>query len=559
MRAVRGLALAALLCGGPAAADEFFDCASEANAKAIDPTAPFTCAVLEQHQVAMANGMAPVRILADATSNPDELAPWRALILESLTKHLAVWTQHAALKLLPLTIVLFDPNDPASPIGGNLGLHSVLAGQCLFRVNTRALASQPPGEIEDFFRRVVAHELVHCVQASNWPGPASAAGNTWWVEGGADMLAGVLYPPSTNDLARQAQFNSESAAVPLTRMAYEASTFFYWLWGKDPALVFKLMAAMPTEPGEAAQRSALLAFMEGPDAQAAVGERGLDRFAQDYVDGDVRNPLGAVVVHPDLGPPIIFDETRSVTFNAQPFTVQRAYLGFIGDFALPTFDALGTVWARPADGDWDELPLFVDQEGCEQPRMYKIARMPTADSDHGFRLDASQTESCEICRPSQARDPCMVGRWSVDMQAMTDDLRQRIKALSGLSDISGEIVFDLRDSGSFAIGFDHVFIGGVVGDDKSGAAAWWLEIGGEDSGTWSAENGVMTLCIHEPGSTMVNTIALDETQRYVTDHSGYAQSGVYSYACGATTLLDYSGPIVMPEGYQPRWTLNKVK
>lgn len=542
----------------PAAAD-FFDCTTAANAKAIDPTAPFTCVVLDEDLVPMADGLAPFRIVADATSSEADLAPWMATMIEVIKANTAAWSQHYALRMAPLTVVLFDPQDPASPIGEALGLFTGVEGQCLIRVNTRVLAGGAESEV--FFRRVVAHELAHCLQHSTWPVAANQAGTGWWIEGGADMLASVLYPLTANDLARQKTFDAQSGVVPLTQMKYEASTFFYWLWGKSPALVFRLMAAMPQQPGEAAQRSALLAFMDSEAVLATVGEGGLDHFAQDYIDGDIRDPRGVVVVSPDLGPAVLFDTTRSVTFPAQPFTIQRALLGFIGDFALPTFDATSTIWSRPANnsGGWGELPLFLDQDGCEQPLMVKVARMPTMDTEKGFRLEANLTESCELCAPTQDHDACLIGRWTVDLSLLAQDLRDRAAHLSGVGDVTGSITFDLRASGGFTVAYDNVFVGGVAGSDATGAAAWWLKIGGEDKGLWSAADGVLTFCVHEPGSVLVTTVTLGGGQEYAMEHAGFAQSGVYSYACAGSALLEYSGPIAMPEGYAPRWMLLKDK
>ena len=539
-------------------AAQFFDCDDPAAAKIIDPTAPFSCVVLEEELVPAAGGMAPFRVVADALSSEADLAPWVAMSVATIQDNMALWTKHADLKMLPLTLVLFDPQDPASPVGNSFADHSVVAGQCMIRLNTPALAGQAAGEVENFFHRVVAHEFAHCIQQSNWPVPANTPGRDWWLEGAANALAGVLYPPSANDLKNQSAFDAKSAVVPLTSMSYEAATFFYWLWGKSPALVFQLMAAMPTQPGEAAQQDALVDFMQSDAVEAAVGDNALDRFAQDYIDARIWDPRGTIIVAPSLGPPIIFDESRQVSFPAAPFTIQRALLGFIGDFALPTFDAGSLIGSRRVDNstDWEELPLFVSPESCEQPEMYKLARMPTIDK--GFRIDAHQTEACALCTPTLDQDACLVGRWEVDLLALSEDLRSKIEAYSSQGDMTGSITFDLQQGGGFSIAFDNVFIGGVAGDQQN-AAAWWLKIGGEDRGTWSAANGVLTLCIHEPGSELVSTVALNGKEQYSVTHSGYAQSGVYSYACGQTTLLDYSGPLVMPEGYQPRWTLNKVK
>ena len=516
--------------------------------------------VLEEELAPLADGYAAFRIVVDAASNEADLAPWVAMMIETIKANTAAWSQHYPLKMLPLTVVLFDPNDPASPIGDSLGVHTVAAEQCLIRINTRVLANEGPESLT-FFHRVVAHELVHCVQESNWPVAAKTPGNLWWVEGAADMLASVLYPLTANDLARQAAFDQQSAIVPLTQMKYEASTFFYWLWGKKPALVFRLMAAMPTESGEAAQRTALLKFMESTDVLAAIGEGGLDRFAQDYIDGAIRDPRGVVIVKPDLGPPVLFDETRSVNFPSQPFTIQRALLGFVGDFALPTFNAYSTIWARPANNsaDWDELPLFIDQEGCEQPLLYKVARMPTMSGDKGFRLDANQTESCALCTPTQDHEACLIGRWTVDLELLALDLRNRAARYSGVGEVTGSITFDLQPSGGFTVAYDNVFVGGLAGSDTIGSAAWWVKIGGADKGLWSASNGVLTFCVHEPGSALVTTVTLGDGQEYSHHHAGFAQSGVYSYGCAATALLEYSGPIAMPEGYAPRWLLKKEK
>lgn len=549
----------------PAAA-EFFDCTTEANAKAIDATAPFSCVVLDEDLVPAAGGMAAFRLVGDALSQEAELAPWMALTSATVKDNMALWTQHAELQMLPLTLVIFDPLDPGSPVGDSFADHQVVEGQCLIRLNTRLLAGQAAGERENFFHRVVAHEFAHCIQQSNWPGPANTPGRAWWLEGAANALAGVLYPPSANDLKNQSDFDAKSSVVPLTAMSYEATTFFYWLWGKDPKLVFKLMAAMPSQPGEAAQRAALLAFMGSAEVQAAVGDRGLDRFAQDYIDGAVYDPRGTVVVKPDLGPPVIFDQTRSVDFPAQPFTIQRALLGFLGDFALPTFNAYGTIWSRPANNsgannidDWAELPLFIDQDGCEQPLTYKVARMPTMDGDKGFRLDANQTESCALCTPTQDRDACLIGRWTVDLEVLAQDMRTMSWKYGSVGDVTGSITFELKPSGAFTIAYDNVFVGGVAGSDRSGAAAWWLKIGGADRGLWSAANGVLTFCVHEPESVMVVTVTAGGGQEYSVEHAGYAQSGVYSYACAPEIMLNYSGPIAIPVGYEPRWLLHKAQ
>ena len=89
-----------------------------------------------------------------------------------------------------------------------------------------------PGGITGDIPTSIAHEMFHCLQFATLSPDQMAgvgAGADWWIEGSAEYFAAFAVPDAAGT-DRVGEFADNTAAgVALSAMAYEASTFFYWL------------------------------------------------------------------------------------------------------------------------------------------------------------------------------------------------------------------------------------------------------------------------------------------------------------------------------------------
>ena len=169
---------------------------------------------------------------------------------------------------------------------------------------------------------LIAHEFFHCVQyATQGRVKTMSGGNAWWVEGTAEWFAALAFPGSSASDGYVASFDARSPDTPLTAMDYDSVVFFFWLsQAFGESMVMALMDAMPERAGAPAQQAAVLGLL---------GEEDLLRFAEAYLDREIRRPGGGgLASSPFPGDVYVYDRSRPHRIEARPFVLARAQLEY---------------------------------------------------------------------------------------------------------------------------------------------------------------------------------------------------------------------------------------
>lgn len=258
---------------------------------------------------------------------------------------------------------------------------------------------------------LIAHEFFHCVQyATQGRVKTMSGGNAWWVEGSAEWFAALSFPASTASDAYVAGFDAISHDTPLTSMDYDSVVFFFWLSQNfGPSMVMALMDALPVRAGAAAQQAAVLGLLSEDD---------LLRFAQDYLDREIRRPGGgAIASHPFPGDIYVYDETRQHRIEADAFVLARAQLEFAcGRWTMRRNHEDGRWRVKKPAEDWMEMPEQIEVAG-PAPETWRLAAFGA--EPVGFRLLLeAERDPCRGCEGGAAGEEaearsCLIGGWEL--------------------------------------------------------------------------------------------------------------------------------------------------
>ena len=322
---------------------------------------------------------------------------------------------------------------------------------------------------EDFFRFLIAHETFHCITDATLfhaGDPGRNEENLWWFEGTAEYFANLAYPGKHYSDQFLGAFDQGSPRSPLWSFSYPSVVFFLWLsQTEDPAAVSRFMRNIASE--DDGQESAL---------RRVVSAEAWKEFAEDYLDGEIRQPGGRVVpVQPQAGRRIDIDGPSAPVVATAPYVVHRERWRFrrgkAYELRQETIDPGVSVGFSRDGGKWQSPPDTV--LACDQDVVFRV--LATTVDEAGEASYRAQPrpgmESPSAC--------CMVGEWQPTEEARVGELAVLRETGAGpIAAAGGELSCALPE-GDWRLRF---------GADGRGELAWQdfaqaCEVGGK-GGAW---------------------------------------------------------------------------
>ena len=558
--AVAAAAMVMSFSAGPAArADEAFeDCNGAAFVAAVNDVVEmpnFECEELERRTLTVNGQVVNVRVIKDKKTNPQLVQQQAAEVLSVAEQAYAVFGGlDQSLRFKNVSFIVMDPmiQWPSNTMGAATDTPT---GECTVRMFASNSDNSPYSGGMQLFQLTVAHELFHCVQFATYPKQLTMQSSIWWFESGAELASHLVFPTPGRMEAIAKGFAKFTRVKPLTQMAYEDLVLMSWLYARDPARVFAVMSAMPTEEdGEAAQQKRLLTQVSAEELQV---------FAQDWVDGKIPMPGGAgMFAAPELPQAMQIETDTEMTMDGPVFAIQLDAASISKGMFMPLeFDG-GTVSVfqrKKAEADWDVLPGEVGPEDCKGNDDRLLVRMPTEESAAKVRIQFKKTKPCEECINSDVRDQCLVGHWKMDTATLLTFLRTKDDGDSHFEWVDGTLVLVYDANGESHLVAEGLEIKGTQKADPYPESSMTMEMNGIDAGTWSAEGGQVTYCPKESGIDYKTTIEVPGVTKAERTVDGVMQTSVFSYQCGADGLdMTYTGPLELG-AEAPRWHFTKVK
>lgn len=305
---------------------------------------------------------------------------------------------------LPRVYVVFSLL-PAERLGGEWGWDASTASwlsPCPILVYPQGLDPD-----RERYKQILAHEMFHCVQGTNFSAQMSVGTPTydWWVEGTAEYFGNVAFPDADAENQYLDSFDFLSQNDSLLAMSYENFLFFqHWANEAGDRSILDFLRLLPTDPGwDQAQ-----ALAGAPDMQDRF-----HRFGQLYVEENIRDAGGRdlVPVHASEMPVSFPSTTVDAIPPAEAFVLKRYGLLFPEDrsftLSVSTDGADGRSSARTLDTlVWGALPPEI-RAGC-QPVTYHLVVTSAAPGGGGHHLvldvNVDEVRGC---------DECLLGRWEL--------------------------------------------------------------------------------------------------------------------------------------------------
>jgi hypothetical protein len=282
------------------------------------------------------------------------------------------------------------------------------------------------------FQQTLAHELAHCFQGWNffpkgWDFSTQGWNwkvNDWWGEGTAEYLSNLVYPTVNYEWRWNSAFDSLSGSYSTLSLDYENFIFFQELANRDGTSgIIDLMKLLPVADSLAAQTTALAGY---------TNVDGLyHQFAQDYLDGKVKDTSGAMIpAKPQfqLDEQLTVEDSGSLHLISPAFTLSKYRVTFqkgtLYSITATQTGAAGQVSARnlPGSSVWAAIPAQVPAS-CQDGSL--IIALTTAVPGAGPLVDdlavgAGDKIGC---------DPCLVGTWDLDLPAFEEYLSAPFKEI----------------------------------------------------------------------------------------------------------------------------------
>ncbi len=416
--ALVALASSLLVSAGPARAQgdycaEAFDRTLGLGRTDDDPIGE--CTILEEFRIRHSGGATVVRLMHDSGANSRERAlAMRPQLITTLEAVEPRMRSLGAVTLPPtVTVIAVSHRHPTvanARTSSQFFRRLSASNDCpivIFPSRETTAAAQ---------RRILAHELFHCIQFDTWPEQTQDEDATaWWREGSAEWFEDWALPGDWEDSSLPQSvglFEENCETKALQEQLYANIVLFGWLHQQGlPRLVgFIGNLASESETAEDGLRRAMSAAE-------------YNRFAQDYVDDRIvlpsgwrvvgsRRPLtpaGTTTGEPEADP----DIERPVR---KAFTIVRQKVQFAPGEYLPD-GKLGeekSVFSQEA-GSWTPLPerLVV---ACGETKEFRIVGMPIESSPTSLTVKprtekAVQCGECGATGGDVRRAGCVVGSW----------------------------------------------------------------------------------------------------------------------------------------------------
>ena len=483
------LSLLFLAFAAPARA-EFLDCTTPEFAAERAGRPEFVCDPIRELSVEAFGRTVRMRTLR--WKGDDTGLPYEPLVIEAAETTLAWlegYRETYGLKVQDLTFVFTNVGltDPTNPFASALGWDP---DECVIRLYVAVADTKSAGDVLHEFHNSVAHEIFHCIQGATWPAQANLDEKTrrWWLEGTAQFIAHWIYP-SPKDLELRAKgFANEVQATPIHQTGADggAVVFFAWLASGNVYPIFDFIAGMPTVPGEAAQRQALL---------ERVPPYLLAEFPRDWVDGNIKMPDGFTFLK--VQPLDKQDVTASgpLVIEAVPLTMFLQDVTYIGGSYYVTghgdpdvsYRAMGS---KP--GDWSGIGLINVDQGCDGDTTLRFAGMGFGTGPEPVTLDATKLDGCEECYVVSGRDACLIGTWVADQGDLSRVIYDMAPASVSDVEVAGTFAVKFDADGKAVFGFNKMRI--KLNYTDEGVSATAIDIGGTIDNTWTTDAQNLYMC-----------------------------------------------------------------
>lgn len=320
----------------------------------------------------------------------------------------------------------------------------------------------------DYFKQVVAHEVAHCFQGENIKNIQESyhgGYNRWWVEGGADYLANVIFP------AIDQERNSQSAYEPTEvvfnqKNPYSTSLFFQWLenkgWNIQTYLdTFKTYPLGDTEVDLAAIYNKLSAWSDIADIfhfftrtfyspEPIIDSSGKpfrlkkpDEPSQTYsVTADTKNVTVKSFAFRSNFAVIVFSDAGSYKMKMNPLEQESLRVSY-RKFGTTNWTLVNNLEA--------EIQVECDSNDIAAYEFIVTSTQPSADPlQVPFEIEVTGAKKCECTSVKPALDPCLIGYWQLDM----DNYRSVAEPLfNGMMKFSGSYAVDIRQGENQVTGY----------------------------------------------------------------------------------------------------------
>ncbi len=479
-----------MLAASTQARAEFLDCTTPEFATSKVRNKDFVCEPIREVSVDAFGRSVGIRTLRwkGDTTDPQ----YEPLVIEAAETTLAWldgYRESYGLKVQDLTfvfgnLVLSDPSDPlADSLPGD-------PKECVIRINVAIADTKSVGDVLQKFHTTIAHEVFHCIQGATWPDQTKQynKGATWWVEGTAQYIANWIYPASEDLDARVKSFAVQLQTVPLHKSSNNGGSvvFFAWLASNKIYPIFDFIKAMPTVPGEEAQRTALL---------SQVPYYLLAEFPRDFVDGVITMPDGYVFKKPVPVQKHDVISSGPLVIQATPLTMILWDVTFIGGGYYVTGQGAPDVSYRKASGppsDWSSIGLINIDQNCEADTTLRFAGMGFGTGPEPVTLDATKLPGCEACFVASDRDACLIGTWVADQGDLGRVIYDMAPASVSDVEVSGNFGVKFDPDGKAFFGFHKLRI--KLNYTDEGVSSTAIDIGGSVDNTWTTDQQALYMC-----------------------------------------------------------------
>jgi hypothetical protein len=490
-------ALAVLNPAAPARAG-FQDCTTPDFATAMVGKPEFVCEPIRELSVEAFGRTVRMRTLR--WQGDDTGLPYEPLVIEAAETTLAWldgYRDSYGLKVQDLTFVFANVAlaDPANPLASALGEDP---DECVIRLYLASVETKGAGDVLQDFRNSIAHEVFHCIQGATWPAQATLDEKTrlWWVEGTAQFIAHWIYPNPKDLQLRAANFANEVQATPIhqTGKVGGSVVFFAWLGSGNVYPIFDFIAAMPTVPGEAAQRQALL---------ERVPPYLLSEFPRDWVDGNIKMPDGFTFLKVQPLDRQDVNASGPLVIEAVPLTMFLQDVTFIGGsyYLVGHGDPDVSYRAKGSKpGDWSGIGLINVDQGCQDDSTLRFAGMGFGTGPEPVTLDVTKLDGCEACFEASGRDSCLIGSWVADQGDLSRVIYDMAPASVSDVEVAGTFAVKFDADGKAFFGFNTLRI--KLNYSDKGVSATAIDIGGSIDNTWTTDAQNLHMCYQKSDAAL---------------------------------------------------------
>ncbi|MEQ8178761.1 MAG: hypothetical protein RIC52_15270 [Amphiplicatus sp.] len=293
-----------------------------------------------------------------------------------------------------------------------------------------------------------AHELFHCIQQKTWGPRATYAASMWWVEGSAEYFANLVQMGTEYSDGYYADFDNGSVRESLLDMTYENVVFFLWLGQeRDPAGVRIALQAMPDTDVRDDHFNALRSIAPLDD---------WNNFAEDYMNGDIRQPGGRAVPRAASARAIVnIASARAIPLTASAYVLARYGYNFVeGKTYKLRLDAPDMLRMQMAEhsGLWQDPPARV--LACDEDKAFRVLVLTVED-------EASGTLVVDDPEELDQRACCLIGDWAPTGESLSARAAMILESAAGPLASAGVGMSCGHAGGNWVLSFKPDGTGGV--------------------------------------------------------------------------------------------------